>query len=219
MENKCNFCCQRLYLRSYSSWYQIIFKTTPDCWICQPNVLISMFTKKQMKTWSLDLGSTISAIANQHITWNIQFLAYLYFREELERCIAFPFLQLGYIILRVGLIRRAFGKFLAWSFISVTDLQTLSFWYYFKSYLSSILWQNYHEDIIMRTRKILLWIHVLFVYWKTQNFSWKYNILPFEKCAEHKQYFMKLDSFVPYGRPQSGTVVIQLLTELDVSNY
>ena len=37
----------------------------------------------------------------------------------------------------------------------------------------------------MQTRNILLCIHVLFVYWKTQNFSGKYIILPFEKCAEH----------------------------------
>ena len=29
---------------------------------------------------------------------------------------------------------------------------------------------------------------------------------------------MKLDAFVPFGRPQSGTVIIQLMTELDVSN-
>ena len=29
---------------------------------------------------------------------------------------------------------------------------------------------------------------------------------------------MKLDNFVPFGRPQSGTVIIQLATELDVSN-
>ena len=27
---------------------------------------------------------------------------------------------------------------------------------------------------------------------------------------------MKLDNFEPFGRPQSGTVIIQLLTELDV---
>ena len=54
-----------------------------------------------------------------------------------------------------------------------------------KSYLSSMLWQNFHEDIIMLTRKIIIWIHVLFVYWITQNFSGKFNILPFEKCAEH----------------------------------
>ena len=29
---------------------------------------------------------------------------------------------------------------------------------------------------------------------------------------------MKLDNFVPFGTPQSGTVIIQLMTELDVSN-
>ena len=51
-----------------------------------------------------------------------------------------------------------------------------------------------------------------------QNFSGKYNILPFEKCAEHSQLFMKLDHFDLFGRPQSGTVIIQLMTELNVSN-
>ena len=29
--------------------------------------------------------------------------------------------------------------------------------------------------------------------------------------------FKKLDNFVPFGRPQYGTVIIQLMTELDVS--
>ena len=29
---------------------------------------------------------------------------------------------------------------------------------------------------------------------------------------------MKQDKFVPFGRPQAGTVIIQLMTELDVSN-
>ena len=29
---------------------------------------------------------------------------------------------------------------------------------------------------------------------------------------------MKLDKFVPFCRPQSGAVIIQLMTELDVSN-
>ena len=28
---------------------------------------------------------------------------------------------------------------------------------------------------------------------------------------------MKLDNFAPFGRPQSGTVIIQLITEFDVS--
>ena len=29
---------------------------------------------------------------------------------------------------------------------------------------------------------------------------------------------MKLDNCVPFGRPQFGTVIIQLMTELDISN-
>ena len=29
---------------------------------------------------------------------------------------------------------------------------------------------------------------------------------------------MKLNNFVPFCRPQSGTVIIQLMNELDVSN-
>ena len=29
---------------------------------------------------------------------------------------------------------------------------------------------------------------------------------------------MKLDNFAPFGKPQSGTVIIQLMTELDISN-
>ena len=43
-----------------------------------------------------------------------------------------------------------------------------------------------------RARQMIYQLHwkwyitVLFVYWKTQNFSEKYNILPFEKCAEHE---------------------------------
>ena len=37
-----------------------------------------------------------------------------------------------------------------------------------KSFLSSMLWHTFHEDMIMRTRKMLLSIHVLFVYLKTQ---------------------------------------------------
>ena len=53
-----------------------------------------------------------------------------------------------------------------------------------KSYLSSILWHKFQEDIIRQARKIISGIHVLLVYWKTQTFSGKYNILPFEKCAE-----------------------------------
>ena len=70
----------------------------------------------------------------------------------------------------------------------------------------------------MQTQKLLLGIHVLFVYWKTQNFRGKNNILPFEKCEENKQLFFKLDNFVPFGRPQPGTIIIQLMTQLDVSH-
>ena len=29
---------------------------------------------------------------------------------------------------------------------------------------------------------------------------------------------INIDNFVPFGRPQSGTVIIQLMAELDVSN-
>ena len=29
---------------------------------------------------------------------------------------------------------------------------------------------------------------------------------------------MKLDNFVPFGRPQSGSVILQSMTELGVSN-
>ena len=29
---------------------------------------------------------------------------------------------------------------------------------------------------------------------------------------------LNLDNFVPFGRPQSGTLIIQLMTELGVSN-
>ena len=32
-----------------------------------------------------------------------------------------------------------------------------------------------------------------------------------------KKKFMKLDNFAPFGRPQSGTVIIQLMMELIVS--
>ena len=29
---------------------------------------------------------------------------------------------------------------------------------------------------------------------------------------------MELDNFIPFGRPQSGTIITQLMTELDVSS-
>ena len=34
------------------------------------------------------------------------------------------------------------------------------------------------------------------------------------KCVQN----MKLDNFVPFGMPQSRTVILQLMTELDISN-
>ena len=38
---------------------------------------------------------------------------------------------------------------------------------------------------MMQSRKILLRMHVLFVYWNTKNFSGKFINLAFEKFAEH----------------------------------
>ena len=34
-----------------------------------------------------------------------------------------------------------------------------------------MLGHNFHEDVMVQTRKILLWIYVLFVYWKKQTFD------------------------------------------------
>ena len=39
-----------------------------------------------------------------------------------------------------------------------------------------------------------------------------------EKRAEHLEQFKKLDNSVPFSRPLSGTVIIQLMTEMDGSN-
>ena len=56
------------------------------------------------------------------------------------------------------------------------------------SYRSAMLWHKFHKDSIMQTRKIL---HACIVNTCTvcilekAKFSRKYNILPFEKCAEH----------------------------------
>ena len=49
--------------------------------------------------------------------------------------------------IRIHKVRGAFGKFLAWHFISVTVLLAI---------FSSLLWHKFHEDIIMQTRKNLL---------------------------------------------------------------
>ena len=83
-------------------------------------------------------------------------------------------------------MRGAFKKLVALHSISVIDLKNpIMFGIILNSYLSSMLWHKFHEDVTKQTRKILLRIHVLFVYWKTQTFSKKYNFLPFEKCAKH----------------------------------
>ena len=84
-------------------------------------------------------------------------------------------------------------------------------------YLSYMLLLKFHEDAKMQTRQVLLWIHILFVNWKKQNFNGKGNFLFFEKCAQHLHYLMKLDNFVPFGRPSSGKVIIQVMTEFVVS--
>ena len=55
-----------------------------------------------------------------------------------------------------------------------------------KSYLSSMLWHLFHEDAIIQRRKMSFLIYALIVYWKTQNFSGKYNFLHFKKCADHE---------------------------------
>ena len=44
------------------------------------------------------------------------------------------------------------------------------------------------------------------------------NILPFEKSAAYLHFFMKLDNFVPLGRPPSSKGIIQVITEFLVSN-
>ena len=62
-----------------------------------------------------------------------------------------------FVFVLLSNIRGAFGKFSAWYFISVTDLQTLtSFGIILKNYLSLMLWHKFYEDIIMQTRKILV---------------------------------------------------------------
>ena len=51
-----------------------------------------------------------------------------------------------------------------------------------------MFWHKCQDDVIMQTRKKALRIHVLFEYWKTQNFSrGKFIFYHFEKCADHEQ--------------------------------
>ena len=45
------------------------------------------------------------------------------------------------------------------------------------------------------------------------------NFLTFEKYAEHLQYLIKLDNFVPFGRPPSDKGIIQVMTKFFVTNH
>ena len=38
------------------------------------------------------------------------------------------------------------------------------------------------------------------------------------KSVQNINIFVKLDNFVPFGRSQYGTVILQLMAKLDVSN-
>ena len=66
------------------------------------------------------------------------------------------------------------------------------------NYLSSMSGHKFHCNVVMQTRNILHWIHVLFVYWKKQNVNEIHNFLHFEKCAGRKKYLIKLNNFVPF---------------------
>ena len=67
-------------------------------------------------------------------------------------------------------VRGPFGKYVAWSFFLSNRLTNpFIFGIILNSYLSSMSGHKYHDNIIMQTRNILPRIHVLFVYWKTQN--------------------------------------------------
>ena len=39
-----------------------------------------------------------------------------------------------------------------------------------------------------------------------------HNFLTFEKCADHKHYFVKLDYFEPFCRPSYGKVILRAKT-------
>ena len=79
----------------------------------------------------------------------------------------------------------------------------------------------------MQNRKILMWIHVLFVFCKRKISVENTTFYPFksvQNMSVEKQIFtllkvyrMNLDIFVQFGGPQSGTVIIQSMTELDIS--
>ena len=69
-------------------------------------------------------------------------------------------------------VQGAFGKFLAWSFISVTDLQTLSRWYYFKELSFLYVKAQIYEDIIMQTRNFIVNTCTVSIL-KTAKFQWE----------------------------------------------
>ena len=83
------------------------------------------------------------------------------------------------------MLRGAFGKFLAWSLNSVTNLQNLSCLVSFSRAIFPLCYgTNFMGILITDTKNIIVNTCTVCIL-KTQNFSGKYNILPFEKCAEH----------------------------------
>ena len=80
---------------------------------------------------------------------------------------------------------QTFGKFVAWYFISVKGLQILS---YLVSFQKAIFLLSYSTNLMRILSNIIVntgTCRLLFVYWKTPNFSGKYNFLPFKKYTEH----------------------------------
>ena len=57
-------------------------------------------------------------------------------------------------------------------------------------------------------QKVALLLHLINVHVYSKE-----SFLPFENCAD----LMKLDNFVTFGRPLSGKVIIQEMTEFVVS--
>ena len=53
---------------------------------------------------------------------------------------------------------------------------------------------------------------------KKQNLHGICNILSFGKCEANLHFLMKLDHFVPFGRPPPGIVITQVMIKCVVSN-
>ena len=51
-----------------------------------------------------------------------------------------------------------------------------------------------------------------------QNVKEIHNFLPFENCAGRKQYFIKLNNFLPFCMPSYGKVIMQAIIEFVNSN-